>query len=259
MLVDGIRMTPTGVAETFRLKDGSEFPNTPSNGLIFKLNATYLGKSPGIYYWSQTDNDWVALDSKAIKGSSDAIATLVNGILPVSQLPAIAITDTFVVSSEAAMLALECQTGDVAIRTDITTSFILKGTNASVLSDWSELLAPSGESGAAYYDIASSIIGKPESQENVLVFYTPRAFALAENLAGSIMRSEVAATASTVFSIRKNDVQFCTATFEAATVVATFSSVAATTFAPGDKLSILSPVQDATLADIHFSLAGTSM
>lgn len=70
------------------------------------------------------------------------IATLVGGKVPSSQLPAIAITDTFVVASQAAMLALTAETGDVAVRTDISETFILQGTDPSVLGDWVQLETP---------------------------------------------------------------------------------------------------------------------
>lgn len=63
-----------------------------------------------------------------------------DGKISSSQLPAIAITNTFVVDSEANMLLLEADTGDVAVRTDINTTFILQGTDPTQLSDWVELL-----------------------------------------------------------------------------------------------------------------------
>lgn len=65
-----------------------------------------------------------------------------SGKLLTSILPAIAITDTFVVSSQSAMLALTAETGDVAVRTDLNKSFILKANPASTLSNWQELLTP---------------------------------------------------------------------------------------------------------------------
>ena len=49
-----------------------------------------------------------------------------NGKLASSVLPAIAITDTFVVSSQASMLALTAEVGDVCVRTDLNKSYILK-------------------------------------------------------------------------------------------------------------------------------------
>jgi hypothetical protein len=78
-----------------------------------------------------------------------------GGKVPSSQLPAIAITDTFVVGSQAAMLALTAETGDVAVRTDLNRSFILDGADPSVLANWQELATPTdavlsvnGETGA---------------------------------------------------------------------------------------------------------------
>jgi len=65
-----------------------------------------------------------------------------DGKLISSQLPSITISDTFVTASQAAMLALVAETGDVAVRTDLNKSFILKGTNPTVLADWQELLTP---------------------------------------------------------------------------------------------------------------------
>jgi len=70
------------------------------------------------------------------------IATLTGGKLTPSQIPAIAITDTFVRDSEAAMLALDCETGDVCIRTDENQTYILQGTDPSKLSDWQQLKTP---------------------------------------------------------------------------------------------------------------------
>lgn len=77
------------------------------------------------------------------KGASDGIATLDSGgKVPSSQLPDIAITSTSVVASQAAMLALTAQVGDVAVRTDVNKSFILTASPASTLGNWQELLTP---------------------------------------------------------------------------------------------------------------------
>lgn len=65
-----------------------------------------------------------------------------GGKLNESVIPAIAITDTFVVDSQAAMLALEAQQGDVAVRTDVNKTFILKVAPATTLANWVELETP---------------------------------------------------------------------------------------------------------------------
>ncbi|MFA7105715.1 MAG: hypothetical protein WC154_00290 [Candidatus Izemoplasmatales bacterium] len=75
-----------------------------------------------------------------------------NGNIPVlnsygklvdSVVPKIAMTNTFVVTSQTEILALStAQEGDVAVRTDLNKSFILKATPYNTLSNWQELLTP---------------------------------------------------------------------------------------------------------------------
>jgi hypothetical protein len=66
-----------------------------------------------------------------------------TGKLSDSVIPKIAITNTFVVASQTAMLALTtAQEGDVAVRTDLNKSFILKTNGYNTLSNWQELLTP---------------------------------------------------------------------------------------------------------------------
>lgn len=65
-----------------------------------------------------------------------------NGKLVESVIPAVAISETYVVDSQAAMLALKAQVGDVAIRTDVSKSFILQTAPATTAANWKELLTP---------------------------------------------------------------------------------------------------------------------
>jgi hypothetical protein len=66
-----------------------------------------------------------------------------NGKLADSVVPKIAMTNTFVVVSQTAMLALStAQEGDVAVRTDLNKSFILKTAGYNTLANWQELLSP---------------------------------------------------------------------------------------------------------------------
>lgn len=85
-----------------------------------------------------------------------------NGKLADSIVPKIAMTNTFVVASQTAMLALStAQEGDVAVRTDLNKSFILKATPYSTLTNWQELLTPTdavtsvnGQTGAVTISLA---------------------------------------------------------------------------------------------------------
>lgn len=77
------------------------------------------------------------------KGVANGLAELDgSGLVPTHHLPALAISETSVVNSQAAMLALTAQVGDVAVRTDVNKSFILTATPASTLGNWQELLTP---------------------------------------------------------------------------------------------------------------------
>lgn len=77
------------------------------------------------------------------KGAANGLATLDgNGNIDSGQLPDITITDTFEAANEAAMLALVAQTGDIAIRADVNKTYILQGSDPTVLANWRELPAP---------------------------------------------------------------------------------------------------------------------
>lgn len=66
-----------------------------------------------------------------------------SGKLETSILPAIAITDVFEVASQSEMLALSsAEQGDIAVRSDINRSFILRQSPYSTLANWVELKTP---------------------------------------------------------------------------------------------------------------------
>lgn len=78
----------------------------------------------------------------AQRGAANGVPTLDAGSkIPTTFLPTLAITSTSVVTTQAAMLALVAEEGDVAIRTDFTPrrAFILKGADPTVLANWEAL------------------------------------------------------------------------------------------------------------------------
>lgn len=80
----------------------------------------------------------------ANKGTANGYASLgSDGKVPTSQIPAVAITDTYTAANETAMLALSIQKGDVCVRTDINKSYINTTGNNNTISDWQELKSPS--------------------------------------------------------------------------------------------------------------------
>jgi hypothetical protein len=84
------------------------------------------------------------VSDKNIGTSSGQIPILdINGKLASIILPDLSITNVNVVSSEAEMLALtNANIGDVAIRTDISETFILSTANYGTLADWKLILTP---------------------------------------------------------------------------------------------------------------------
>lgn len=73
---------------------------------------------------------------------SQITGLLSGGLINPALLPALAISETFTVASQAAMLALTAQKGDVAVRSDTSTTFILSGTDPTQLSNWTLLATP---------------------------------------------------------------------------------------------------------------------
>lgn len=75
------------------------------------------------------------------KGQASGHASLDGSSkVPVAQLPSLVVTDTFPAASEAAMLALAAEAGDVAIRSDTGRTYILAQAPAATLANWKEIL-----------------------------------------------------------------------------------------------------------------------
>lgn len=103
------------------------------------LNTSVVPELTNLYYTQARFNAAIA----AISGAANGIAPLgADSKIPSAYLPPLAITETFVVSSQAAMLALAAQTGDIAVRTDLSQTFILQGADPTILSNWVQLATP---------------------------------------------------------------------------------------------------------------------
>lgn len=104
-------------------------------------------------YASNTEGQIVSIDSVTGAGTAAKLdAGTESGNIPVlgaggklnqSVIPTVAITDVFTVATQTEMLDLStAEAGDVAIRTDISKTFILKQTPASTSANWVELKTP---------------------------------------------------------------------------------------------------------------------
>jgi len=192
-------------------------------GVTSGVQSQLGGKEPTLtagtsaqYY--RGDKSWQTLDKTAVglgnvdnvqqipmseKGANNGVATLDStGKIPTTQIPSTILTNTFVVSSEAAMLALSATKGDIAVRTDIETTFILQGTDPTQLSDWVEFLfAEPSVTGSISFTIGNGIDIVPAG----LTFYCPQAIYTGTILAwyvSEVSQSPIACTA--VFDVWKD-------------------------------------------------------
>lgn len=79
------------------------------------------------------------------KAAANGLATLgADSKIPAAQLPSLAIGEVFTAASQAAMLALTAQRGDVALRTDLDPDgfFLLTTDSPGTLADWVQITAP---------------------------------------------------------------------------------------------------------------------
>jgi hypothetical protein len=115
--------------------------NGKFNGNIIASSATQNNHLTTLL---QVNNLLGAKLNSSEKGQINGVATLNSiGKIPNDQIPALAISETFPIASQAEMLALSlADQGDVAIRSDLSKAFILRQSPSSVLANWSELLTP---------------------------------------------------------------------------------------------------------------------
>lgn len=140
------------------------------NDSAYHLNrANHTGSQPidsvsgldaALFNLSDADSH-LAAEIVAIENTLPLKADLVGGVIPSSQIPAVAITELLKLSggalpaSEAEMLMLRGQIGDFTIRTDQSTTYFIASGDGSVLSDWialpqaaSPVLSVNGQTGA---------------------------------------------------------------------------------------------------------------
>lgn len=144
-------------------------------------------------YYTQSESNSLLSDKmdKDQKGVANGIASLgSDGKIPTGQLPALAINNTFTVSSQSAMLALTAQRGDIAIRTDRGSSYILAADAPGTLSNWKELIA-NPSINAATTSVAGivelSTNAEAVTGTNTTRAVTPAALTAALNAAGNVV------------------------------------------------------------------------
>lgn len=109
-----------------------------------------------------------------------------KGKIDKKYLPAIAISEPFAVSSEEEMLALTAQKGDIAIRSDESKTYILKGAPATDLENWLELQTPDCKIFSVNGQTGAVVLTTEDIEEKGNLYYTDeRAKAVYEEKLGN--------------------------------------------------------------------------
>lgn len=207
MLTDGINLVDSSTAVNFVIDSGASLPTAILRGELFYQTGSGLQVYDG--------TAWVSVASGSGITGAEVIAALGytpasldgTGVLSASQIPAIAITNTSVVASQTAMLALTAEIGDVAVRTDLSETFILKATGASTLSNWQQLLfnAPayvSSVSVTTAHGISGTVANSSTTPAITLTLgdITPSSVASTGGISGTVITGTTLAITST-FSV----------------------------------------------------------
>lgn len=273
-------------AQTTRLIMGSANALTGTGGWGIRLDSTGLvllgnGNGQGSAAWSWNTNTWYHV---AVCRSGSTTKIFVDGTQVGSNL-----TPTFVAESAGSYVYLGAHAGDsynasygfnghldeVRITKGVaryTANFtapsaaykdhsplvtgVTAGAGISVTSANPNSPTISVSSTFTPYDICSCVLGKPDAGATVFMALAVRAFNIPSSFTGSQAKASTSATASSVFTVYKNGSSIGTFTFAASGSTATFSG-AGGAVAAGDLLTIVAPgSQDATLANIAFTISG---
>jgi hypothetical protein len=110
----------------------------------------------------------------------------------------------------------------------------------------------------AIYMIGMTFVDTPIASEEVIRHPAAVAFNLPVSLTNSQFKAGTAATAETIFTLKKNGGSIGTVTFAIGGTSASVVFTAATAFAVGDIFTVTAPGSpDATIANLGFTIKGT--
>lgn len=139
------------------------------------LSATRITETQDLQFVSELEKTMISgseqQDNKGIAGGYVPLDN--NGKIPSAYIPSTSVVDTFVVDSEAAMLGIpNASAGDIAIRSDLGSQFVLKEYPASILANWvplitsSDVLSVNGKTGVV------SLVSGDITEAGGNLFYT---------------------------------------------------------------------------------------
>lgn len=164
-----------------------------AKGLVTAIEQLSAADIPALTHEKITD-----LGDAALKNVGTAVGQVVvvgeNGKIADSLIPKLAISDTFQVASQEEMLGLTAEVGDIAIRSDLPATFILKTSPATAVENWVQLATPT-DTVLSVNGLTGTVVLTTDSvnEGSVNLYYT-------EARATANFNSNIAKTASTALS-----------------------------------------------------------
>lgn len=137
-----------------QLSDGTvnkAFTNTEKE----KLQTVAVGAEVNVNAdWNSVSGDSQILNRPSLGTASAANTGVSSGNVPVldgsgklsnSVIPSLAVSNTYVVNSQVAQLALSTEEGDVVVRTDQSKTYIRNSGTTGTMSDFTEMLSPTAD------------------------------------------------------------------------------------------------------------------
>ena len=188
--IGGVKTTSSGTG-TVKINSGGTMQlNVVSPaitaGTYTKLTVNTQGLVTGVANVSASDiptltlakiSDAGTAASKDAGTSSGNVPVLdSNGKLDTAVLPALAISETYTAATQAAMLALTAQQGDICIRTDQSKTYILSASPASTLANWKELASPADAVSSVNNKTGAVTLTTSDISEGTNLYYTQARF-----------------------------------------------------------------------------------
>lgn len=163
-----------------------------NKGLVTAIESLSAEDIPALTHEKITD-----LGDAALKNVGTAVGQVVvvgeNGKIADSLIPKLAISDTFQVTSEEEMLGLTAEVGDIAIRSDLPATFILKTSPATLAENWVQLATPTDTVLSVNGKTGTVVLTTSDVAEGTNLYYT-------EERATQNFNTNIAKTASTALS-----------------------------------------------------------
>ena len=161
-------------------------------GLVTAIAQLAPEDIPALTHEKITDLGDAALKNVGV-AAGQVVVVGEDGKIADSLIPKLAISNTYQVDNEEAMLGLTAEEGDIAIRSDLPATFILKQAPASTKENWVQLATPTDTVLSVNGKTGTVVLTTSDVAEGTNLYYT-------EERATQNFNTNIAKTASTALS-----------------------------------------------------------